>query len=91
MGFRYGSLVEDIYTGYQLHCEGWKSIFCNPKRPAFLGHVPRGVQKSNRPINRINKMLLGYWVFNGIRKNKFWVIGLVSVYPIGLLGKPITQ
>ncbi|KAG5589467.1 hypothetical protein H5410_039981 [Solanum commersonii] len=38
MGFRYGSLVEDIYTGYQLHCEGWKSIFCNPKRPAFLGH-----------------------------------------------------
>ncbi|KAH0644428.1 hypothetical protein KY284_032312 [Solanum tuberosum] len=40
MGFRYGSLVEDIYTGYQLHCEGWKSIFYNPKRPAFLGHVP---------------------------------------------------
>ncbi|KAL4204760.1 hypothetical protein AMTRI_Chr01g133680 [Amborella trichopoda] len=40
IGFRYGSLVEDYYTGYRLHCEGWKSVFCNPKRPAFLGDVP---------------------------------------------------
>jgi len=37
MGVRYGSLVEDYYTGYRLQCEGWKSVFCNPKRPAFLG------------------------------------------------------
>ncbi|WCJ26555.1 cellulose synthase like G3 [Euphorbia peplus] len=40
LGFRYGSLVEDLFTGYQLHCEGWKSIFCNPDRPAFLGDAP---------------------------------------------------
>ncbi|GER57592.1 cellulose synthase-like protein [Striga asiatica] len=40
IGFRYGSLVEDYFTGYQLHCEGWRSIFCNPIRPAFLGDVP---------------------------------------------------
>ncbi|KAJ4954092.1 hypothetical protein NE237_030924 [Protea cynaroides] len=40
MGFRYGSLVEDYYTGYRLHCEGWKSVFCDPERPAFLGDVP---------------------------------------------------
>ncbi|XP_062146669.1 cellulose synthase-like protein G3 isoform X2 [Alnus glutinosa] len=40
MGFRYGSLVEDYYTGYRLQCEGWKSIFCNPKRAAFLGDAP---------------------------------------------------
>ncbi|PHU28114.1 Cellulose synthase-like protein G3 [Capsicum chinense] len=40
MGFRYGSLVEDYYTGYRLQCEGWKSIFCYPKRPAFLGDIP---------------------------------------------------
>ncbi|KAK4435499.1 Cellulose synthase-like protein G3 [Sesamum alatum] len=40
MGFRYGSLVEDYYTGYRLQCEGWQSIFCNPSRPAFLGDVP---------------------------------------------------
>lgn len=40
VGFRYGSLVEDFYTGYQLQCEGWESIFCDPERPAFLGEVP---------------------------------------------------
>ncbi|RVW91587.1 Cellulose synthase-like protein G3 [Vitis vinifera] len=40
MGFRYGSLVEDLYTSHQLQCEGWKSINCKPKRPAFLGNSP---------------------------------------------------
>ncbi|KAL7159880.1 hypothetical protein ABFS83_01G056700 [Erythranthe nasuta] len=40
LGFRYGSLVEDYYTGYRLQCEGWRSVFCDPKRPAFLGDVP---------------------------------------------------
>ncbi|XP_071740835.1 cellulose synthase-like protein G3 [Rutidosis leptorrhynchoides] len=40
LGFRYGSLVEDYFTGYRLKCEGWKSIFCHPSRPAFLGDVP---------------------------------------------------
>ncbi|KAC9618554.1 hypothetical protein E3N88_45549 [Mikania micrantha] len=39
-GFRYGSLVEDYFTGFQLHCEGWESIFCHPSRPAFLGDIP---------------------------------------------------
>ncbi|XP_065858990.1 cellulose synthase-like protein G3 [Euphorbia lathyris] len=40
LGFRYGSLVEDLFTGYRLHCEGWKAIFCNPERAAFLGDAP---------------------------------------------------
>ncbi|KAI3703484.1 hypothetical protein L1987_73592 [Smallanthus sonchifolius] len=40
LGFRYGSLVEDYFTGYRLQCEGWESIFCHPSRPAFLGDIP---------------------------------------------------
>ncbi|XP_022849637.1 cellulose synthase-like protein G3 [Olea europaea var. sylvestris] len=40
IGFLYGSLSEDLYTGYRLQCQGWKSIFCDPNRPAFLGDVP---------------------------------------------------
>ncbi|CAI9093439.1 OLC1v1028941C1 [Oldenlandia corymbosa var. corymbosa] len=40
IGFRYGSLVEDYYTGFRLLCEGWHSIFHHPKRPAFLGDIP---------------------------------------------------
>ncbi|MBD4784890.1 hypothetical protein GUG12_13895, partial [Xanthomonas citri pv. citri] len=33
LGFRYGSLVEDYFTGYRLQCEGWESVFCHPSRP----------------------------------------------------------
>ncbi|CAL5360254.1 unnamed protein product [Camellia sinensis] len=40
LGFRYGSPVEDYFTGYRLQCEGWKSVFCHPNRAAFLGEVP---------------------------------------------------
>ncbi|KAI3689898.1 hypothetical protein L2E82_47868 [Cichorium intybus] len=36
LGFRYGSLVEDYFTGYRLQCEGWESVYCHPSRPAFL-------------------------------------------------------
>ncbi|CAL9153551.1 unnamed protein product [Musa hybrid cultivar] len=43
IGFRYGSLVEDFHTGYRLHCEGWKSVFCDPARPAFLGDGPKNL------------------------------------------------
>ncbi|GMI96249.1 cellulose synthase like G3, ARABIDOPSIS THALIANA CELLULOSE SYNTHASE-LIKE G3 [Hibiscus trionum] len=39
-GIRYGSLVEDFFTSFRLHCEGWESMFCNPERAAFLGDVP---------------------------------------------------
>ncbi|KAG6788192.1 hypothetical protein POTOM_004247 [Populus tomentosa] len=40
IGHRYGSLVEDYFTGLRLHSEGWRSPFCNPDRPAFLGDAP---------------------------------------------------
>ncbi|KAL1222566.1 Cellulose synthase-like protein G2 [Cardamine amara subsp. amara] len=40
-GFRYGSLVEDYYTSFMLHCEGWRSVFCSPKRAAFYGDSPK--------------------------------------------------
>ncbi|KAK9050439.1 hypothetical protein SSX86_030591 [Deinandra increscens subsp. villosa] len=37
IGFRYGVMAEDIYTGYKLHCLGWRSVSCHPNRAAFLG------------------------------------------------------
>ncbi|KAK8971239.1 Cellulose synthase-like protein G3 [Platanthera guangdongensis] len=52
IGFRYGSLVEDYYTGYQLHCEGWRSVFCNPDRSAFLGDAPRSLYDSLGQMRR---------------------------------------
>ncbi|KAK9912122.1 hypothetical protein M0R45_035996 [Rubus argutus] len=40
IGVRYGSLAEDFFTGYQMQCEGWKAILCNPVRAAFYGDAP---------------------------------------------------
>ncbi|XP_050943066.1 cellulose synthase-like protein G3 isoform X2 [Cucumis melo] len=40
VGIRYGSLAEDFYTSYCMHCEGWRSILCNPNRAAFYGNAP---------------------------------------------------
>ncbi|KAI3717934.1 hypothetical protein L1987_69871 [Smallanthus sonchifolius] len=37
MGLKYGYPVEDVITGLSIHCRGWKSVFYNPKREAFLG------------------------------------------------------
>ncbi|RVX04108.1 Cellulose synthase-like protein G3 [Vitis vinifera] len=58
MGLRYGSLVEDFYTGYLLQCKGWKSIFCNPKRPAFLGNSPINLHSILNQIMRWSVGLL---------------------------------
>ncbi|XP_078150950.1 cellulose synthase-like protein G3 [Carex rostrata] len=56
IGFRYGSLVEDYYTGYRLHCEGWKSVFCNPPEPAFLGEAPKSL---NDVLNQCKRWAVG--------------------------------
>ncbi|XP_057771368.1 cellulose synthase-like protein G2 [Salvia miltiorrhiza] len=40
VGFRYFAVVEDYFTGLNLHCEGWKSVYYEPSRPCFLGTTP---------------------------------------------------
>lgn len=40
MGLVYGCLVEDIITGLTIQCRGWKPVYYNPERPAFLGVAP---------------------------------------------------
>ncbi|CAB4304641.1 unnamed protein product [Prunus armeniaca] len=42
VGWMYGSTTEDILTGLSIHNRGWKSIFCTPDQPAFLGCTPTG-------------------------------------------------
>lgn len=37
IGYSYGSLLESTYTGYLLHCKGWRSVYLYPERPCFLG------------------------------------------------------
>ncbi|XP_047946237.1 cellulose synthase-like protein G2 [Salvia hispanica] len=40
VGYRYFSVVEDYFTGFNLHCEGWISVYFAPSRPCFLGSSP---------------------------------------------------
>ncbi|XP_006647822.2 cellulose synthase-like protein E2 [Oryza brachyantha] len=37
MGVRYGCPLEDVITGLQIQCRGWKSVYYNPERRGFLG------------------------------------------------------
>lgn len=40
MGLKYGCLVEDVVTGLSIECKGWKSVYFNPEKKAFLGVAP---------------------------------------------------
>ncbi|CAA7409860.1 unnamed protein product [Spirodela intermedia] len=40
VGWIYGSVTEDILTGFKMHCHGWRSIYCIPSLPAFKGSAP---------------------------------------------------
>ncbi|KAL0284538.1 UNVERIFIED_CONTAM: Cellulose synthase A catalytic subunit [UDP-forming], partial [Sesamum angustifolium] len=40
VGWIYGSVTEDILTGFKMHCHGWRSVYCIPRRPAFKGSAP---------------------------------------------------
>ena len=40
MGLIYGFPAEDMVTGLTIQCRGWKSLYYNPDRKAFLGVAP---------------------------------------------------
>ncbi|KAL3630852.1 hypothetical protein CASFOL_023836 [Castilleja foliolosa] len=40
VGWIYGSVTEDVITGYQMHNRGWQSIYCLTKRDAFRWTAP---------------------------------------------------
>ncbi|KAF5469430.1 hypothetical protein F2P56_013505 [Juglans regia] len=56
VGWIYGSITEDILTGFKMHCRGWRSIYCMPKRPAFKGTAP--INLSDR-LNQVLRWALG--------------------------------
>ncbi|KAM1731734.1 hypothetical protein ACFX11_017580 [Malus domestica] len=56
LGWIYGSITEDILTGFKMHCRGWRSIYCMPERPAFKGTAP--INLSDR-LNQVLRWALG--------------------------------
>ncbi|CAN6554091.1 hypothetical protein ACFX13_004072 [Malus domestica] len=56
IGWIYGSVTEDILTGFKMHCRGWRSVYCMPKRPAFKGSAP--INLSDR-LHQVLRWALG--------------------------------
>ncbi|XP_010447394.1 PREDICTED: cellulose synthase A catalytic subunit 1 [UDP-forming] [Camelina sativa] len=56
IGWIYGSVTEDILTGFKMHARGWISVYCNPPRPAFKGSAP--INLSDR-LNQVLRWALG--------------------------------
>lgn len=56
VGWIYGSVTEDILTGFKMHVRGWRSIYCMPKLPAFKGSAP--INLSDR-LNQVLRWALG--------------------------------
>ncbi|GJU29195.1 cellulose synthase A catalytic subunit 1 [UDP-forming] [Tanacetum coccineum] len=90
IGWIYGSVTEDILTGFKMHARGWISVYCMPPRPAFKGSAP--INLSDR-LNQVLRWALGsieilltpigggpsasmdWW-----RNEQFWVIGGTSAH-----------
>ncbi|VFQ61297.1 unnamed protein product [Cuscuta campestris] len=56
IGWIYGSITEDILTGFKMHCRGWRSVYCMPKLAAFKGSAP--INLSDR-LNQVLRWALG--------------------------------
>ncbi|WKA10935.1 hypothetical protein VitviT2T_028478 [Vitis vinifera] len=56
VGWIYGSVTEDILTGFKMQCHGWRSVYCIPKRPAFKGSAP--INLSDR-LHQVLRWALG--------------------------------
>uniref|UniRef100_A0A803MWN5 GOLD domain-containing protein n=1 Tax=Chenopodium quinoa TaxID=63459 RepID=A0A803MWN5_CHEQI len=64
MGLRYGCAVEDILTGLSIHSRGWKSVFLNPKRKAFIGMAPTTLIDTLVQHNRWSEGWLQIMLYN---------------------------
>ncbi|KAJ0721464.1 putative cellulose synthase (UDP-forming) [Helianthus annuus] len=56
IGWIYGSVTEDILTGFKMYCTGWRSIYRMPVRPAFKGLAP--INLSDR-LHQVLRWALG--------------------------------
>ncbi|KAM7252992.1 hypothetical protein ACFE04_025610 [Oxalis oulophora] len=69
VGWIYGSVTEDILTGFKMHCHGWRSIYCIPERPAFKGSAP--INLSDR-LHQVLRWALGSIEIFFSKHNPIW-------------------
>ncbi|XP_039117276.1 cellulose synthase-like protein G3 [Dioscorea cayenensis subsp. rotundata] len=85
IGFQYESIVEDYNTGYRLQCRGWRSVFCEPERPAFFGDAPMSL---NDALGQTKRWCVGLYEVGFSRycpltfgaKNVSFLAGLCYAY-----------
>ncbi|KAJ4823596.1 Cellulose synthase A catalytic subunit 3 [UDP-forming] [Turnera subulata] len=83
IGWIYGSVTEDILTGFKMHARGWRSIYCMPRLAAFKGSAPINLS------DRLNQSPLPYmvriqWKISNIAS--VWFISLfLSIFATGIL------
>ncbi|KAF5950084.1 hypothetical protein HYC85_012077 [Camellia sinensis] len=61
VGWIYGSTTEDVLTGLTIHGRGWRSAYCSPDPPTFLGCAPPGGPGSMTQRKRWSTGLLKIW------------------------------
>lgn len=82
----YGCAVEDALTGFVIQCRGWKSIYCNPSRKAFLGGAPMNLNDTLIQIKRWSAGSLEFFLSKfcpyvyGIRRTSTAQIMCYSVF-----------
>ncbi|KNA17850.1 hypothetical protein SOVF_076690 [Spinacia oleracea] len=59
VGYSYECLLESTFTGYMLHCRGWKSVYLYPKRPCFLGCTTIDMKDATVQLIKWTSSLLG--------------------------------
>ncbi|KAI4341014.1 hypothetical protein MLD38_025791 [Melastoma candidum] len=58
IGLLYGSTAEDILTRLSIHSKGWRSTYCTPDPPAFMGWAPNGGPAAMTQMKRWASSLL---------------------------------
>ncbi|XP_051135628.1 LOW QUALITY PROTEIN: cellulose synthase-like protein E1 [Andrographis paniculata] len=77
MGVKYGCLVEDMLTGLSIQSRGWKSVYFNPKRTAFLGLATTTLEQTLVQHKRWSEGDLQIFLS---RHNPVWIgLGRISV------------
>ncbi|KAH0744800.1 hypothetical protein KY290_032793 [Solanum tuberosum] len=70
LGWLYGSVAEDILTGLFIQSRGWKSAYCLPDPPAFLGCAPAA-----GPASMIQQKRWATGLFEVLLNSKSPIIG----------------
>ncbi len=72
VGWIYGSVTEDVVTGFRMHNRGWRSIYCVTKRDAFRGTAPINLTDRLHQVTFFLGSLVGQ-KFNPLTVSTFYV------------------